>query len=487
MSNGSRRVSRTRSGAKHLSTLATRWTVRVTGIEFINDYPMEAPGRNRSDTDPDRKHYATIPEDFRGWGRGMPLTGWDWEGTDDLERAACYRRQRPVAMRVRLRSSVPAPSARNFTLEVTPALDGDTTVLTAATAAVSWPAGQQERIVNITTGGALPDEVSRYHLRLTWSVSGLTPGGVITRSGHKIFSFFEDPLDPSPSGASGTALGPVIGLTKQRLDKLTLITGGSSRRFPRHVSGHPTPALSATEIDRLIWLVHVAANDETPPYFEGRRAVPIRYGSAGPTIDLIDQWVMWLGSRTWSRANEHPHWNAGSCIGHAQLMKTMLASVGINSRRSWVLPKTTLMPDGSTVSLSATDVIAFDNLNLSANQQSWTFTVGGLTYDAAVRLIDKPSGPGSITWEYFEACLFYSGKLVPGAIPTSRYPAAVRSAKVGFPDGMAVLRWWHSVNHGSFHRFMAWVSESPAGYFDRDGTFYGSPYDIPVGKRLPLP
>ncbi len=478
MSLGPRPVSRVRSGAAHHSALATTWQVRVTGIEFINDFPMEANGDNRSNTDPDRQRYTTIPENFRGWGRGAPLTGWDWEGADNLERAACYRRFAPVNMRVRLRSSLPAPTARTFNLEATPSVDGDASVLTAAVVPVSWPAGQQEQIVTVMLGGVLPNGVSRYHLRLTWSVSLLTPGGRIGVTNHKIFGVYADPLDPDVSSATGSPQAPVTGLTKKRLDKLTRIIGGPNRTCP-------TP--SQADINRLSWNLHVACNDETPPWFNGARPEFIKYGSGGPRVELVDQWVMWLASRTWSRPNEHAHWNAGSCIGHVQLMKTMLAGAGINSRRAWVIPKTTLLPNGTTRVITASDLIAYDNLDLAAREQAWTFTVGGVSYRAAVLLIDKPT-PGGWTAEQFEACLHYDGKLVPGAIATSKYPPAVLSGRVGFSNALEVLRWWHSVAHGSFQRFMCWLAVSPGyAFFDRNGTSYGSPYDIPASLQLPVP
>jgi hypothetical protein len=471
----------------------TTWRVQVTGIKFIDDYPMDANGRNKSDTDPDRQHYPDIPEDFGGWGRGMPLTGWDWEGADNLERAACYHRQKPIRMWVRLRSSLPAPTARSFKLTVTPKVDGDASVLTPATVTVDWPAGAQEwpdpaasdsdrDAKAITTGGALPNEVSRYHVQLTWSVKDITPGGTIKVTNHKIFGIYEDPLDPDISSASGSPQSPVDGLTKKRLDKLTGVISPTNRRFP-------TPASS--DLDRLIWILCKTTNDSGPPHFYGTRAEQVQYGgfgSSAPAVKMVDQWVMWLeGRQIPPVAGEPPKpWNVGACISYVQLMKTMLASAGINSRRAWVIPKTTLMPGGSTVSISASDVVITDNYDSSREQQR-TFTYGGASYPAAVRLIDKPFPNGNTSWEYFEACLYYGGKLVPGAIVTSHYPPAILSGQVGFPDALAVLRWWHSVSHGPFQRFMAWVSESPVGYFDRDGTYYPSPYSIPVAKRLPLP
>jgi len=480
----SSRVPRVRSGGGHHAALVTAWRVHVTGIEFIDDYLMEANGRNRSNTDPDRQHYTNIPQDFEGWGRGMRLTGWDWAGTDNLERAACYHRQRPIHMKVRLRSSLPAPTARTFTLTVTPTVDGSTTLLTAGTATVNWPAGSQEEIVPlIATGGTLPNEVSRYHFQLTWSVHGITPGGTINRTNHKIFGIYEDPLDPAVSSASGSPQSPIDGLTKQRLDKLTVIIGGANRRFP-------TP--SPSDLDRLIWKLCKTINDSGPPHFYGGRAEAVQYGGFGssfPSIDLVDQWVMWLeGHKIPPDAGENPRpWNVGACISYAQLMKTMLAAAGINSRRAWVIPKTTLLPGGVTVSISANDVVNVDSYD-SSREQTRTIPYGGLNYTATVKLIDNPYPNGSPSWENFEACLYYGGKLVPGAIATSRYPASILSGHVGFPDALAVLRWWHSVSHGSFHRFMAWVASSPSkAFFDRDGNYYASPYSIPVHMRLPVP
>lgn len=453
----------------------------MTGIEFIDDYPMEANGRNKSDTDPDRKHYPAIPEDFAGWGRGMPLTGWDWEGKDNLERAACYHRQRPIHMKVRLRSSLPAPSPRTFTLTVTPKVDGSTSVLTAGTASVNWPAGSQEVIVAmIATGGTLPNEVSRYHAQLTWSVSGITPGGTINHTNHKIFGIYEDPLDPTVSSASGSPQSPPDGLTKQRLDKLTLVIAGASRRFP-------TPASS--DLDRLTWALCKTINDSGPPHFYGGRAAQVRYGTTSQYVDQVDQWVMWLEGRQIppdTGVSAKP-WNVGACISYVQLMKTMLAAAGINARLAWVFPKTTLMPDGTTVSLSANDVVSVDTYG-STPAQTRNISYNGQPYTAVPKLIQE-AGPGEIwSGENFEACLYYGGKLVPGAIPTRRFPASVLAGHVGFPDALAVLRWWHSVSHGTFNRFMAWVAQSPSlAFFDRNGTYYDTPYKIPVDKRLPLP
>ena len=77
-------VSRVRSGGTHRNTLVTSWTVRVTGIEFIKDYPMRFNGNNYDMgkvKDKDKKiliYYDKIPENFKGWGLGEYMLGWDW-------------------------------------------------------------------------------------------------------------------------------------------------------------------------------------------------------------------------------------------------------------------------------------------------------------------------------------------------------------------------------------------------------------------------
>jgi hypothetical protein len=476
----SSRAPRVRSGASHRATLVTTWEVRLAGIEFIDDLPMVANGHNKNNTDPDRQHYPAIHEDFEAWGRGMPLTGWDWEGKDNLERAACYKRLQPVHMKVKLRSTRPAPTDRTFTLKVTPTLAGNKTVLKAGTASVNWPAASQEQIISLVAlGGALPNEVSRYHLHLTWSVTGITPGGTIKRTNHEIFGIFDDPRDPDNSSAAGTALSPVDGLTKQRLDKVTLAIGGAKRRFP-------TPA--ASDLEKLVWHVGKHVNDHSPPRFYGGRSKFIRYGVAGPTVDLIDQWVMWLQGRKMPPDAGEPAkpWNVGACISYAQLMKTMLASVGVQARRAWVYPKTNRLPDGSIVLLTEDDLIFVEGGGPSASPQKYTFHDGGLTFAAEVKLIGQPEVTGPYV-DNFEACLYFNGRLIPGAFRTQDYPPKVRSGEVGFPDVWSLFKWWQTKKQNGYPRFMLWFSQTPRAFFDVNGTRYDSPYDVDHHKWLPMP
>jgi hypothetical protein len=358
---------------------------------------------------------------------------------------------------------------------------------------VQWPAGSKEQIVEITIGGTLPNEVGRYDLKLTWSIQGIVIAtsdassagvtGVINNTRHTLFSVYEDPLNPAVSNKDGTKWYAETGLSRQRLDKLLQAIGGNHHRFPT-----PKPA----DIDRLIWLVHKHVNDSSPPYFNGERGAGIRYGKDGPLVEYIDQWVMWLASHTWNKPpKRQPHWNYGACISYVQLMKTMLAITGVNAQRAWVLPKTTVWPDGKAAHWTDADLVDVDNDDKKKMvPQGWTFvdTTTGIEYKAEVRLIDKPLPNGAPYMEAFEACLYYGGKLVPGAIPTHRYPSEVLHDRVGFANATEVLRWWHSVKHGDFERFMAWVAQTPAmAYFDKDGNYYDSPYKIPVDQRLPVP
>jgi hypothetical protein len=354
----------------------------------------------------------------------------------------------------------------------------------------------EEHVVQITTGGKLRNEIARYDLRLTWSVKGLIiftkdddqadgVAGVINRTRHTLYSIYEDPLNPEVSNASGEKWSADTGLTTQRLDKLLVAIGAKNHRFP-------TP--TADDIDDLIWLLHKHVNDSSPPYFNGARDIPVRYGMNGRALDVTDQWVMWLKSHSWNRPSGEPkHWNFGACITYVQLMKTMLAMAGINSRRAWLYPKTTHLPKSNTypngrdIELADSELVSLDDETKTAQPQSGTIHLDGIEYNVQVKLIDKPGANGDIHAENFEACLYYGGKVVPAAIPTHRYPTEVLDLEIGFRNPTEMLRWWHDLKHGDFQRFMAWVSHSPQGFFDNDGNIYDSPYEIPVELRLPVP
>jgi hypothetical protein len=470
----------------------------VTAIEFIQDVYLSENGYNVSNTPPDSIQYRQIKENFHGWGRGVYLTGWDWQGTDNLERAACYIRLKPVVMKVRLRCDLPAPSKRTFTLVVTPSLDGDEKLLTPGTKSVDWPKGSKEQVVEISTGGALPDEVSRFGLLLTWSTKDVaisaadgttSPGvaGVINKSRHTIFSIYNLPREPWDNSEAGRDFYTDTGLTKQRLDKITLVIGGSKRRFS---------TAKASDLDELVWRVHQNVNDSSsPPYFNGDRSFKILYNlkpdktlkkqKAPIEIGQVDQWVMWADSGG-GYNGPSPHWNYGACITYIQLMKTMLATVGIHTRLAWVIPKTTQLPTVDTpITLSESDIVDFDTHTDLPTQKHEFKGTSGLTWNAEVVLMERPEKGG---WEQFEGCLFFNNRFYPGAIPTTKLPDALQKSHLGFNSGIEVLRWWITVNHGKFERFMVWKAETPTLlFFDRDGGPHEDAYEIKkAGDQLPF-
>ena len=514
MGEKTRPVARVRAGATLKSTLATKWGIDLSAIEFIKDVPMSENGYNRADRAPDVINYLGIRENFHGWGRGAQITGWDWQGFDNLERPACYVRKNPIVMKVRLRCSPAAPSDRTFTLVVDPSLDGDTTLLTTGSKAVTWKKGSKEEIIEITTGGALPDEVSRFGLRLTWSAKDIaisapdgttTPGkaGVIAKTNHTVFGIFDDPREPADHTEEGRRWYVDTGCTKQRLDKITQVIGGTKRRFP---------TAKPSDIEELVWMIHKDVNDtHNPVYFDGQRSFKILYlGKPSKTsktkkklveyeIGLIDQWVMWAPSDA-TYPGKFPHWNYGACVTYAQLMKTMLATIGIHTRLAWVIPKTTHLPNGTDKALSESDLVDFDTKS-DLPTQKWTFLMNAtashpqVAFYAEVVLVERPEKGGA---EQFEGCLWYKGRFYPGAIATEKYPSDILKDRRGFPSGAEVLKWWRTVRHtgSTFSRFMAWWGSDPTGalkpdgptslFFDKDGNPFLSPYDIPDGQKLPL-
>jgi hypothetical protein len=125
-----------------------------------------------------------------------------------------------------------------------PTLNGDATLLTDGSKSVDWPKGAKEQVVEITTGSALPDEVSRFDLKLTWSIKdvaisaadGTTSAGVagvITRSRHTIFSIYGLPKEPFDNTEAGRDFYTDSGLTKQRLRPKSICTRRQQRRFQR--------------------------------------------------------------------------------------------------------------------------------------------------------------------------------------------------------------------------------------------------------------
>jgi hypothetical protein len=170
--------------------------------------------------------------------------------------------------------------------------------------------------------------------------------------------------------------------------------------------------------------------------------------------------------------------------GSGQQTKTSL-------RRAWVVPKTSNLPDGSRVTLQKHDLLVYDVLDLNRFQQSWAFDVGGVIYQAAVRVINAPVC-GIPTWENFGICFCSEGKLIPSPAVVSRGSNGIDSG-TEFSSVHELLRWWLSVPNAGIRRFLAWVAIYSDGgsthykFFDRCGCGYDNPYSIPQESRLVLP
>ncbi len=417
------------------------------------------------------------------WGKGAKITTPEWVAgrDDDDNRRACFTRNRPVSMRVKLVCAT--TSGLTGTLTATPTLDGASTPLSAVSVSFNYGASTADLWVTVVLGGNLPDEVARFLLKVQWTATGMGFTFTHVTSRHKIYCAYGQPFRPeydSPSDAdpglhTAVSVGTLTG-TAKRLDKLTELIGSKRR--------HATA--TADDIVNLLWKLHVGINDTpgAPPYFDAAHTehLSVDGTSKGATIPLEDQWLAWLSTGD-------PHWNDASCIGHVQILKTMAASIGLFARRTWVFPTTSKLPDGSTAKLADTEMYCLGSWN-PATQQSWTFTYKGRPYVAQPKLME----PGT-AWENFEACLRSpNGRFLPGGYNTSSCPPSFRSAK-GFGSAAELIRWWSVTSRPSFgQRFMCWLYENEAlgeyHCWDVDGTHYDIKDYVLIrdaGKQLPPP
>jgi hypothetical protein len=398
------------------------------------------------------------------WGRGAKVDTPEWDAAlpDHVDQRACFTRNGPVSMSLKLVARTSA--ALSGTIRVTPKLDGSRSPLQQASENFTYPANASELWVDISLGGVLPDEVGRYVLSLQWRVEGphLRFAGPQTTH-HKIYGIYGRPFDPgydSPSANdAGRQVAPDEGTltgTRKRLDHLTALLGGTSRRHA---------AASQADLVALVWRLHVGINDTpgAPPYFNAEHSEHIDDPS-GTYLPLEDQWLAWVTTAA-------PHWNSASCIGHVQLAKTMLASVGLFARRTWVFPTTKRLPDGTILSLQDLDCYCLGTYDSTKQQSQALKDPAGNTYTAHPKLLE----PGD-SWENFEACMLSPpGRFLPGGYETRTLPPLVRSAK-GFGSAKELLRWWSNTSRPVFgKRFMAWVAQDALGnthYWDVEGTHY---------------
>ena len=485
---------RIRIEALHFATDATGST--ATGS--TDWYYLYTEGNTHPDLPTGRK--------VQWWGLGAKISDPEWVRgrAEQNNRRACFTRNRPLGFRVKLTASTSV--ALSGTLEVTPILEGSTAYLTPASVSFTYPADMAEHWVTITTGGAMPDEVGRYVLRLRWKMTGtgFRFGGP-KQSRLRIYAIFAPPLDPEYDSASSVDPGKTLTRTegkgtltgtKKRLDHMMLLIGGRDRRQP-----------VATEADlvSLYWRLHCGINDTpgAPPYFDGGHdeSLTANGTDTGPRIPLKDQWLAWVSSSS--------HWNDMSCIGHVQLAKTMLAAVGLFARRTWVFPHTTRIPpnaaapDGATVPFSAEffELYCLGNYDESKKQKA-TCYYGGFSYEAHAVLMERhkvTEAGNEYHWEEFEACMLSpENKFLPGGYTVSSGQHTKKQSwrdfqtNKGFGSARDLLRWWSSTEQGSFQRFMCWLYRSSTEFhlWDIDGKHYEAKDYRDIysdGKHLPPP
>ena len=393
-------------------------------------------------------HSQLSGKNLQWWARGAKITVPEWvRGRSENENyRACFVRNAPISMSVKLVATPVGLAPLMGTLAVTPTVDGSAAHLQPVSVSFHYPASAAEYWVNLTTGGAIPDEVGQYLLRLRWDITGAGfQFGGPRETRHKIYAAYAQPLQPgydsaSPADAGRAATrdqGTLTG-TRKRLDHMMRLIGGADRRHPA--------GTQANLVD-LYWQLHQGINDTpgAPPYFDAGHTEHLTVDGTrtGAPLPLEDQWLAWVPNSA--------HWNDASCIGHVQLAKTMLAAVGLFARRTWIFPHTTRLPNGTTRSFADTDLYCLGRYD-SSRLQTWTFTHGAGTYRASPKLIEPDAG-----WENFEACLLSpTGKFLTGGYTTGSNPASFRTNK-GFNSTAELLRWWCNTSRGSFRRFVCWA------------------------------
>jgi len=449
-------------------------------------------------------------DQLQGWSRGPKIEESEWVAKRSKRHPlpVCVTRTHPVAMMVKLASNTTKPLKGR--LKVAPSLNkGNKEWLKPSEVHFEYPANGNGHWVALETDGQMPDCVGRYSLRLDWEIQPLES----ERSRFRfiapknlrltMYCIAGDPYDPAYDSErlddSGKVLAKSDGTltgTRKRLDHLMKLLDGEKFRHPLN------------KLEDLIWKLHRGINDTPgrPPYFNASHGLAIETGRSEfkMTYRLEDQWLAWVPSRDF--------WNELACIGHVQLLKTMLASVGIFTRRAWVVPCTERMPDGSRLSLSDSDLVYVgtfpDRILGGGRKRPGTYWdrfkipgIEGVEFDGSVGLIE-PDG----TWEAFEACAITPRqRFLPGGYETkdiAGHPNArdfVRNQ--GFLSAREVLRWWCETVRGRFRRFLCWVGtvgdpvfretigdEKGRCYWDRDGTFYSIKNFKEIReKRLDLP
>lgn len=443
------------------------------------------------------------------WARGAFIDAPDWEAGRAINYPFWVRRGSPLSLAM-IGLRWPVREAAGGTLTVTPRVRGLSSAgFTLASVDVDIPGTSDIVVVNnVSFGGVAPDFVGRLVLELDWQVTA-KPGSSFTfaiegqsslTTAHVFYLGDDWPLDPTKDAATPNK-SDTISATPKRMDRL-MASLGPDARHARANSG---------DLDDIIWRVYVEENAKQPPYFNNDLDVCLTHdgtrerrfsgggwvGGTGKRLPLEDQWLMWITTSA--------HWNHASCIGYAQLLKTMLATVGILIRRSLILPTTNLLPPltpgGPTRPIA--DISphlegrvdeTLQMTNISNRQTADVFRPDGTRVTAFPALMGR-NGVG----EYFEGCAVTpNGRYLPGAFELARIVSTAPqfATNRGFTSALETLRWWATTTsqNSTFQRFMCWVeldaNDNLSGCWDRNGRYF-APADYEQirisGQQLVVP
>lgn len=488
--------------------------LRIRSIQFCDESMWEGGFFHLYRTS--SSHAQLNGKQLDGWSKGAKIDEPEWvaDRKEANNYRACFRRGGPLACTVVVvartrQKGLPTRDLRG-TLTVAPTLKGLKSGLQAVNESFTYPAGASSHKLHIVLEGGLPDEIGRYDLQLKWALKSndmkLTGA---RRTRHRIYTAFGRPLDPAHEvknkharvhqgirsadhfkmlneAAADLADGTVTG-TRKRLDYLMKLIEEKGKPY-RHA------AENDEDLVDLFWKLHVGLNNPTPPRFFGENATAISVDpfGKGDDLPLADQWLALL--KVNNPKKRGGRWNNVSCAGHVQLAKTMLASVGLLVRPTWVYPKTWALPDGEITLLGEPDLYTVGQYDAN-HAQWWEFEHNGRTYKAQPLLMQADT-----SWEYYEACMLSpEGHFLTGGFHTNKNPRSFRKNR-GFKSAKELLRWWANIKHkGWGQRFMCWVYYKEGADDSQRGEGHcwdveGKHYDLDDyeqirrnGKQLPLP
>lgn len=426
------------------------------------------------------------------WARGPNITASEWDSSKANDYPVCYIAGDVPELEIVLEWE--GTGTVQGTLLVYPRLIPGYAPLSPSRPFSGSPG---EFAVTMSLLDPAPNAVGRFELQLRWEAVPANAQcnfrfklgkGVGLTTRHPLYIACQSPLLPDQDSPVLTLDDTVTG-TPKRLSRLAAC-------FP----GGNLPATSAQEVHQVAWAVNAAVNDSTPPYFNNihelrithdgtpeRHMVPgTGWKGTGKPIPVEDQWLMWAPSTA-------PHWNAGSCLCHVQLLKTMLATAGINIERRLIYPTTRQLPPPVTGGpapppLPMAAVLSHLEGTLDpttqrvirANaQRTLLKTPSGTVLEAEVALMnDGAQG------EFYEGCSRTPAPIAryfPGGFSSARIASGAPGfvTNLGFGSALETHRWWVRTTNsaGTFQRFLAWVyvdraSDTLLHCWDRDGTHY---------------